>query len=78
MKKELRTRYLSIRDQLNMEEVNHKSNLIIENIKKQFDLEKYSCIAFYMPLGKEVNLKPLMEELLSKNNNGISSNKRLK
>ncbi|MDF2700112.1 MAG: 5-formyltetrahydrofolate cyclo-ligase [Haloplasmataceae bacterium] len=67
MKKALREQYLNIRNQLDSKEIRLNSNLIIENVKKQFDLNQYNCFAFYMPLGKEVNIKPLIEELLNKN-----------
>lgn len=64
MKKVLREKGLNIRNNLSIGEVKSKSNLIINNIKETFDLKKYNTLGFYMPLGKEVDLRPLIEELL--------------
>lgn len=64
MKKLLREKILSIRNQLTKTEVEELSTKIIDNIKSMFDLCKYQVLAFYLPLGNEVDLRPLIQELL--------------
>lgn len=64
MKKELRKKGLALRNQMRQDEVTDLSKRIIEQIKKQVDMMNYQVFGFYMPLGNEVDLKPLMTELI--------------
>lgn len=54
MKKLLREKILSIRNQLTKTEVEELSTKIIDNIKSMFDLSKYQVLAFYLPLGMKL------------------------
>lgn len=65
MKKELREEFLALRNQLTKKDVEERSDIIIANIKRTFDLSKYDTLAFYLPLGNEVDLRPLIQELLN-------------
>ncbi len=66
MKQELRKTGLSRRNQMSEVEVRNLSAKIIEEIKKQLPIDKYDVLGFYMPLGNEVDLRPLMAELIAK------------
>ncbi|QVK18747.1 5-formyltetrahydrofolate cyclo-ligase [Mycoplasmatota bacterium] len=64
MKEYLRKKGLALRKQMHQDEVNDLSKKIIKQIKKQIDLMPYQVFGFYMPLGNEVDLRPLMRELI--------------
>lgn len=64
MKEELRKKGLASRNQIPHDEVKVLSKRIIEQIKKQVDMMNYQVLGFYMPLGNEVDLIPLMTELI--------------
>ncbi|HEY8365429.1 MAG TPA: 5-formyltetrahydrofolate cyclo-ligase [Haloplasmataceae bacterium] len=64
MKEVLRKQALELRNALTKEEVLSRSRKIITQIKSQIDLSNYQVLGFYMPLGNEVDLRPLMKELL--------------
>jgi len=65
MKKELRKKGLEIRNQMKQQEVIDLSKKIIEQIKISCNLNQYQVIGFYMPLGNEVDLRPLMTEVIA-------------
>ncbi len=67
MKNELRKTGLEKRNKMSQNEVKELSNQIIKQIKNKFDLNLYHTLAFYMPLGNEVDLRPLMDELITLN-----------
>lgn len=67
MKKELRKKILEIRDQMTYDDVSILSKNIIENIQREFKLDDYQVIGMYMPLGNEVDLRPLINMLIEKN-----------
>lgn len=64
LKKELRKKGLALRNQISQHEVTNLSNRIIDQIKKHLDMINYQVLGFYMPLGNEVDLRPLMTELI--------------
>ena len=51
---------------MSKDEVNNLSRKIIKQIKTHFNLDKFQVLGFYMPLGNEVDLRSLMDELLNK------------
>lgn len=65
MKKRLRKEVLGIRNSMSKDEVIRLSSDVIKQIKAHFNLDKYQVFGFYMPLGNEVDLRPLISELLS-------------
>ena len=65
MKNELRKKYLKRRDEFN--QVEEYSQKIIQNIKNTFQLGQFQCVGFYMPLQNEVDLRPLIKEMLQLN-----------
>ncbi len=65
MKEALRKEGLNKRNQMSCDEIVNLSNKIIKQIKKRIDFESYQVFGFYMPLGNEVDLRPLMEELIN-------------
>jgi len=64
MKIVLRKKGLDLRNNMSKTEVNSLSYKIIKQIKENFNLDKYNVIGFYMPLGNEVDLRPLMKKLI--------------
>lgn len=64
-KKELRKKGLTLRNQMSHNEVTVLSKKIIEEIKKQVNFTNYQVLGFYMPLGNEVDLRPLITQLIA-------------
>jgi 5-formyltetrahydrofolate cyclo-ligase len=64
MKKALRKTGLEKRNRMTKSEVETLSKQIIKVINSKFNLDKYQIIGFYLPLGNEVDLRPLIKELI--------------
>ncbi len=67
MKKDLRKKILKVRDQMTCNEVTLISKKIIRNIQRELKLDDYQVIGMYMPIGNEVDLRPLITSLIENN-----------
>lgn len=67
MKSQLRKIFLSIRDNKTPEELNIRSEIIIEQLIKKIDWNKISSVSLYYPIHNEVNVLGIVEFLRSIN-----------
>lgn len=66
-KKELRNEMLIKRAKLNTSYKKEYDSWICNQLEKIIDTENYKTIHAYLPMGKEIDITPLLEKLLAKN-----------
>jgi 5-formyltetrahydrofolate cyclo-ligase len=67
IKKELRKKMLTKRAEINETHKNKYDVWVCNELEKIIEANNYKTIHAYLPMGKEINITPFLESLLSKN-----------